>query len=112
MSSMTCGLRGMAVAAFVLALAAAVAAVASAEARVEPSPAAIDAAARRQFPAHPHSGFSLAIVHDGRVTYAHGYGFRDDGTPDSYIPVDRNYYGLPIARPAAARARSTWPPPG
>jgi D-alanyl-D-alanine carboxypeptidase len=70
----------------------------------EPSPSAIDAAALIAFPKSPHSGFSLAIEHGGRLTYAKGYGLRDSGTPDRFIPADRNYYGMPIARPAAKRA--------
>lgn len=69
----------------------------------EPSPKAIDEAALVQFPAKPHSGFSLAIVHSGRIVYAKGYGYRDSGTPDAYIPDDHNFYGMPVARPPASR---------
>jgi CubicO group peptidase (beta-lactamase class C family) len=70
----------------------------------EPSASAIDAAAQFAFPKKPHSGFSLAIEHAGRLTYAKGYGFRDGGTPDRFIPQDHNYYGMPVARATAARA--------
>jgi CubicO group peptidase (beta-lactamase class C family) len=86
-----------------LAVAFAALCVASAAAR-EPSPKAIDAAALVQFPAKPHSGFSLAIAHNGRIVYSKGYGFRDDGTPDTYIADDRNFYGMPVSRPPATRA--------
>ena len=70
----------------------------------EPTPKAIDSAALFNFPKDPHSGFSLAIVHNGRLSYEKGFGFRDDGTPDRYIPDDHNYYGLPVKRGVASRA--------
>ena len=75
----------------------------SARASREPSSQAIEAAALTNFPAQPHSGFSLAVVHGGKLTYNKGFGFRDDGTPDVYIPDDRNYYGISVARRPARR---------
>ncbi len=72
-------------------------------AAADPSGRAIDAAALTNFPAHPHSGFSLAIVHGGKLTYIKGYGFRDDGTPDTFIPDDRNYYGISVGRGSSGR---------
>jgi CubicO group peptidase (beta-lactamase class C family) len=70
----------------------------------EPAVSAIDSAVLLGFPSHPHSGFSVAIVHEGRVVYSKGFGYRDAGTPDRFIPGDQNYYGLPVARPPAKRA--------
>ena len=87
-----------------IALFAAIGAVAFA---AEPSAKAIDTAALTGFPARPHSGFSLAIVHGDRITYEKGFGFRDDGTPDRYLAGDRNYYGLGVSRGATRRARSS-----
>jgi CubicO group peptidase (beta-lactamase class C family) len=79
-------------------------AAASAAPAAEPTAAQIDATVLLGFPAHPHSGFSLAIVHGGRIVYRKGYGLRDAGTPDRFIPNDQNYYGEPFARPTAPRA--------
>src|ERR1035438_10247599 len=71
-----------------------------AAAAAEPSAAAIDAV----IPQKPHAGFSLAIVHSGKVVFSKGYGLRDEGTPDKFIPEDQNYYGSPWRRSAAPRA--------
>jgi D-alanyl-D-alanine carboxypeptidase len=71
-----------------------------AAAATEPSAAAIDAV----IPQKPHAGFSLAIVHSGKVVFSKGYGLRDEGTPDKFIPEDQNYYGSPWRRSAAPRA--------
>lgn len=70
----------------------------------DPASSAIDAAARFDFPPKPHSGFSLAIVHGDRVTYENAFGYRDDGTPDRFIPIDHDYYGTNVKRASAARA--------
>lgn len=74
--------------------------VAGAASAAEPTPSAIDAV----IPKNPHAGLSLAIVHDGRMVFAKGYGVRDNGTPDAYMLKDHNYYGMPTARHAARRA--------
>ncbi|MGD0473386.1 MAG: serine hydrolase domain-containing protein [Candidatus Velthaea sp.] len=66
----------------------------------EPSAAAIDAL----IPKSIQGGMSLSIVHGDRVVYTKGYGWRDEGTPDKFIPEDKNYYGMPWQRKAAARA--------
>jgi CubicO group peptidase (beta-lactamase class C family) len=72
----------------------------------EPTASRIDAAVLLQFPAHPHTGMSVSIVHHGQVVYSKGYGYRDDGTPDRFIPKDQNYYGMPFARPASGRVKA------
>ena len=69
----------------------------------EPSTAAIDAAASLVLPPKPQSGLSLAVVHNGRLTYQKGFGFRDDGTPDRFISGDNNYYAMPVERGSAPR---------
>jgi CubicO group peptidase (beta-lactamase class C family) len=69
-------------------------------AAAEPSAAAIDAV----IPKYPQAGFSIAISHGDRVVFAKGYGVRDEGTPDKFIPGDQNYYDTAWQRPAAARA--------
>jgi CubicO group peptidase (beta-lactamase class C family) len=86
--------------------AACVAGAACAASAAEPSAKDIDAAVLVDFPAHPHSGFSLSIVHGGRTVYVKGYGYRDYGTPDSFIANDTNFYNIPFARVAAARANA------
>src|SRR5664279_816349 len=77
-----------------------VAAAAGAAAAAEPSAAAIDAVISQ----HPRAGFSVSVVHSGKVVYTKGFGFRDEGTPDKFIPQDQNYYGMPWQRAAAPRA--------
>jgi CubicO group peptidase (beta-lactamase class C family) len=81
-------------------------AAASSALGAEPADKAIDEAVLLQFPKDPHSGFSVTIVHGGRLVYAKGFGFRDDGTPDTFIPKDQNYYGMPIARAHTGRAKA------
>jgi len=76
------------------------AAALGAAAAAEPSAAAIDAV----IPKNPRAGFSLSITHSGKVTFTKGYGVRDEGTPDKFIPEDQNYYGMPWRRGAASRA--------
>jgi CubicO group peptidase (beta-lactamase class C family) len=71
----------------------------SAAGAAEPSAAAIDAL----IPAKPRAGFSLSIVHSGKVVFTKGYGFRDAGTPDKFIPEDKNYYELPFRSAGASR---------
>jgi CubicO group peptidase (beta-lactamase class C family) len=72
----------------------------STAAAAEPSPAAVDAV----IPKSLQAGLSVSIVHGDRVVFAKGYGLRDLGTPDRFIPQDKNYYGLPWQRASEPRA--------
>jgi CubicO group peptidase (beta-lactamase class C family) len=94
------------VAAGLLVVGATMAGAVGARGAAEPSRTLIDAAMLLHFPAKPHSGFSAAIAHAGRIVFADGFGYRDDGTPDRFIPADHNYYGLAVARPPARRVRA------
>lgn len=89
-----------------LALVAVLGALIGAAPASEPSGAAIDSAVLANFPKNPHTSMSVSIVHDGRVVYAKGFGYRDDGTPDRFIAKDQNYYGLPFARARSGRMKA------
>jgi CubicO group peptidase (beta-lactamase class C family) len=71
-----------------------------AAAAAEPTTAAIDAV----IPKQPRAGFSLSIVHSGKTVFTKGYGVRDEGTPDKFIPEDHNYYAEVWRRTAAPKA--------